>query len=124
MFAKTPTPGTDARAWSYPIKFLAIDTPSDPAMAASPPTPDATDQADTEAIIDDVSFAVTETSFTLSTSLFSSVAFVELRMTFVAIAPAPLAAPPNLPPNAPDNDAEIAVAMIEPSHNSHKRLFE
>ena len=77
-----------------------------------PPTATAPEMATTEASIVAVSIASRTTSPSLSTTLSSMYAFVVVRMTFWAAAPAPLTETPTAPPEIATEAAEVSEEMV------------
>ena len=100
------------------MKFRETEAPIETPAPATPPTPMATDAAATVATIVEAFVAESVTLFDWTISLETSSAVVELRMTFVATAPAPLIAPPKTPPKPAAREAATTRAVIEPSASS------
>src|SRR4051794_35536922 len=101
-----------------PIRFCAVEEPSDTPRPTTPAPSDAV-VVNTCAVIPDVSSAPTETAPKLRTMLVSMCAFVEPRMMFVEFAPAParLAPTPRLrlaaAAAAPEVDVIVAFEVAE-----------
>src|SRR5262245_41227225 len=99
----------------------AIATPIESAPAPRPPPAIASDAETMVATIPDVDVAVMLTPAALVTSVVATMyAFVRERMTFVASAPAPLAAPPpKSPPTAADAETAIDSASMVTAKTSN-----
>ena len=107
---------------SQPMKFSAIDTPMEAPTPALPPPPSATAAAAMVALMAARLVASTVTSAARNV-LLSTAATVDVRMTLVARAPAPLTATPAVAPNPAAIEAAAARAVMVPSASSHERVL-
>ena len=106
------------------MKLREIAAPIETPAPAAPPPPRATEDAATVATMTDEFLAFRPTLPAARIVLDTRSAVVEPRITLVAIAPAPLIAPPNVPAKPAANEAAATRAVIDPPVDSRGSLSD